>query len=213
LDKRTKNMKNIKVDIKKIVSENLQKTRKERFEEAFKNAHSSKNENEFLKNVIVASSVLISEGYEISEIDDYIGEQSLVGSADDALEKVKNADWGKIGRESIMNSIKEYAIRWFLSHTGLNQRFSEVAAMVLTRMGNPLDVLKPFKDSSGCSQYMPKIAGSIMIAFARELAGETLNVGQSNTASTVAGNIFGDSIEESNLPTIISGKFCKMIHG
>ena len=206
-------MSNIKVDIKKIVSENLQKTRKERFDEAFKKAHSSKNENEFLKNVVVASSVLISEGYEISEIDEYIGEQSLASSGDDALEKVKNADWGKIGRESIMNSIKEYAIRWFLSHCGLSEKYSGIAAAVLTRMGNPLDVLKPFKDAAGCSQYMPKIAGSIMIEIAREMAGGIVGVKERNTATTVAGNIFGDAIEESNLPTIVAGKFCKMIHG
>jgi hypothetical protein len=95
----------------------------------------------------------------------------------------------------------------------LSERFSEIAAMVLTRMGNPLDVLKPFKDASSCATYMPKIAGSVMIAISRELAGGVVGVGKSNTATTVAGNIFGDSIEESNLPTIVSGKFCKMIHG
>ena len=43
-----KNMSNIKLDIKKIVSENLQKTRKEIFDDAFKNAHNSINENEFI---------------------------------------------------------------------------------------------------------------------------------------------------------------------
>ena len=204
------NMNNIKVDIKKVVSENLQKTRRQRFDESFKNARNSKNRDEFLVNVVIASSNLISEGYSIDEVEDYIGEGDLAVSGDEALQKVKDADWGKIARGSIMSMIKEYAIKWLLTNVGLNKHFSETAAIFFADY-NPLDLLKPFKDPQNCATYMPKMSKSLMEAIARELGGQI--TGTSNTLTMSVGNIFGESIGESNLPKIVGDKFCKMIHG
>lgn len=203
-------MNNIKVDIKKVVSENLQKTRKQRFDESFKNAHNSKNYDEFLNNVLIASSGLISEGYSIDEVEDYISEEGVAATADDALDKVKNADWGKIARGSIISMIKEYAIKWLLTNIGLNKHFAETAAIVFAGY-NPLNLIKPFKDASNCQQYMPDLCDAIMEAIARELGGQV--TGTSNTLTMGIGNIFGEAIKESNLGEISSGKFCKMIHG
>lgn len=203
-------MKNIKIDIKKVVSENLQKTRKQRFDESFKNAHESKNYEEFLNHVLIASSNLISKGYSIEDVDGYINEQSIATTADDALDKVKNADWGKIARGSILSMVKEYAIKWLLTNVGLNKEFAETAAVVFADY-NPLDLIKPFKDSGNCTQYMPKLCDAIMEAIGRQIGGRV--TGTSNTLTMGIGNIFGESIRESNLGEVASGKFCKMIHG
>jgi hypothetical protein len=203
-------MKNIKIDIKKVVSENLQKTRKQRFDESFKNAHESKNYEEFLNHVLIASSNLISEGYSIEDVDGYINEQNVAATADNALDKVKNADWGKIARGSIMSMVKEYAIKWLLTNVGLNKHFSETAAIFFADY-DPLDLLKPFKDPQNCAAYMPKMSKSLMEAIARELGGNI--TGTSNTLTMAVGNIFGESIGQSNLPKIVGDKFCKMIHG
>ena len=203
-------MKNIKIDIKKVVSENLQKTRKQRFDESFKNAHESKTHEEFLNNVLIASSSLISEGYTIEEVDEYINEQSIAATADDALDKVKNADWGKIARGSILSMVKEYAIKWLLTNVGLKKEFAETAAIVFADY-NPLNLIKPFKDASNCQQYMPELCDAIMEAIGRQIGGQI--TGTSNTLTMGVGNIFGESIKQSNLGEIASGKFCKMIHG
>jgi len=203
-------MKNIKIDIKKVVSENLQKTRKQRFDESFKNAHESKTHEDFLNNVLIASSSLISEGYTIEEVDEYINEQSVAATADDALDKVKNADWGKIARGSILSMVKEYAIKWLLTNVGLKKEFAETAAIVFADY-NPLNLIKPFKDSSNCQQYMPELCDAIMEAIGRQIGGQI--TGTSNTLTMGVGNIFGESIKQSNLGEIASGKFCKMIHG
>ncbi len=208
-------MNNIKVDIKKIVSENLQKTRKERFEESFSIVKGSSTKDEFLTRVLIASSNLINEGYEINEIDDFLNEQnvsSLIGAGDDALEKVKNADWGKIARGSIMSSIKEYAIKWVLNNLGLKGEIVDAVAIVFADY-NPLDLLKPFKDMSSCmsADGMPKLSDAIMEAIGRFIGGKVS--GGSTVVRLGVGNIFGESIRESNIGEIAGAKFCKMIHG
>ena len=203
-------MKNIKIDIKKVVSENLQQTRKQRFDESFKNAHQSKNYEEFLNNVLIASSSLISEGYSIDDIDGYITDQGIASTADDALDKVKNADWGKIARGSILSMVKEYAIKWLLTNVGLKKEFAEIAVIVFADY-NPLNLIKPFKDTQNCQQYMPELCDAIMEAIGRQIGGQI--TGTSNTLTMGVGNIFGESIKQSNLGEIASGKFCKMIHG
>ena len=126
-------MNNIKVNIKKIVNENLQKTRKQRFDESFTIVSESKNPDEFLNNVLIASSNLISEGYEINEIENYINEldvKSMVSSGDSALDQVKNADWGGIMKGTIMSSIKEYAIKWLLNNLGMKGEITDFMATV-----------------------------------------------------------------------------------
>jgi hypothetical protein len=205
-------MSNIKVDIKKIVSENLQKTRKEVFDDAFRNAHKSINENEFIFNVAVASYDLIQEGYDISEIDSYILEQSLVDNMDDSLEKIKKADWGSIARSTILDSIKEYAIKWFLDSAGISEKWSRNLSITLSKF-NPLDLLKPFKDSAGCSNYMPKLVDAIVLAFAREIAGEVTGAKETTVSSVLSGNLLYQGIESSNLGETLASKFCKVIHG
>ena len=52
-------MNNIKVYIKKIVNENLQKTRKQRFDESFTIVGESKNSDEFLNNVLIGSRMIL----------------------------------------------------------------------------------------------------------------------------------------------------------
>jgi hypothetical protein len=209
-------MGNIKVDIKKIVSENLQKTRKEIFKESFSIVKGSSNRDEFLSRILIASSNLISEGYEMDEIEDYLNEQdvnSLVASGDDALTQLKNADWGKIARGSIVSSIKEYAIKWLLNNLGLKGEIVDTVAIVFADY-NPLDLLKPFKDMSTCTSAdgMPKLCDAIMEGIGRHIGGKIGGSG-STVVRLGVGNIFGESIRESNIGEIAGAKFCKMIHG
>ena len=56
-------MNNIKLDIKKIVSENLQKTRKQRLEESFNHIKDIKDVETLYSQILFTSSNLIEEGY------------------------------------------------------------------------------------------------------------------------------------------------------
>jgi hypothetical protein len=209
-------MNNIKLNIKKVVSENLQRTRKEIFQESFSIVRGSSSKDEFLTRVLIASSNLISEGYEMDEIESFLNEQdasSLVAAGDDALSQVKNADWGKIAKGTIMTSIKEYAIRWLLSNLGLKGEASEFVASTFARF-DPLNLLKPFKDMSSCmaSDSMPALCDAIMKSIGSYIGGQ-VSPGGSEVVKLGVGNLFGESIEASNLGEIAGAKFCNLIHG
>ena len=210
-------MNNIKVNIKKIVNENLQKTRKQRFDESFTIVSESKNSDEFLNNVLIASSNLISEGYEINEIEDYINEldvKSMVSSGDNALDQVKNADWGGIMKGTIMSSIKEYAIKWLLNNLGMKGEITDFMATVFADY-NPIKLLKPFKDMQTCMQSdaMPALCDAIMEGLGRFIGNKMVSGGGDSTIKLGIGNIFGESIKESNIGETAGAKFCSLIHG
>lgn len=210
-------MNNINLNIKKVVSENLQRTRKEIFQESFSIVRGSSTKDEFLTRVLIASSNLINEGYEMDEIESFLNEQdssSLVAAGDDALSQIKNADWGKIARGTIMSSIKEYAIKWLLNNLGLKGEIVDSVAIVFADY-NPLDLLKPFKDMSSCMrpEAMPQLCDSIMEAVGRYIGGQVSGGGGSTIVKLGVGNLFGKSISESNIGEIAATKFCNLIHG
>lgn len=209
-------MSNIKLNIKKVVTENLQRTRKEIFQESFSIVRGSSSKDEFLTRVLIASSNLISEGYEMDEIESFLNEQdasSLVAAGDDALSQIKNADWGKLARGTIMSSIKEYAIKWLLNNLGMKGEIVDSMAIVFADY-NPLDLLKPFKDMSSCTSAdgMPKLCDAIMEGVGRYIGGQ-LAGGGSTVVKLGVGNLFGESIKESNIGEIAGAKFCNLIHG
>jgi len=208
-------MNNIKVDIRKVVSENLKRTRKEIFQESFSIVRGSSSKDEFLTRVLIASSNLISEGYEMDEIESFLNEQdasSLVAAGDDALSQIKNADWGKLARGTIMSSIKEYAIKWLLNNLGMKGEIVDSMAIVFSEY-NPLDLLKPFKDMSTCmsADAMPKLCDAIMEGVGRFIGGQAVG-GGSEILKLGVGNLFGESIKKSNLGEIAGAEFCKLIH-
>lgn len=208
-------MSNIKLNIKKVVSENLQRTRTEIFQESFSVVRGSKSKDEFLTKVLIATSNLVSEGYEIDEIESFLNEQdsdSLVAQGDDALSQIKNADWGKIARGTIMSSIKEYVIKWLLNNLGMKGDLVDFMATVFADY-NPLDLLRPFKDMQSCSQAdgMPKLCDAIMEGVGRFIGGK-ISGGGSEVVKLGVGNLFGESIRESNIGEIAGAKFCKLIH-
>ena len=210
-------MNNIKVDIRKVVSENLKRTRKEIFQESFSIVRGSSTKDEFLTRVLIASSNLISEGYEMDEIESFLNEQdasSLVAAGDDALSQVKNADWGKLARGTIMSSIKEYAIKWLLNNLGMKGEIVDSVAIVFADY-DPLNLLKPFKDMQTCMQSdaMPAVCDSIMEAVGRYIGGQATGGGGSTIVKLGVGNLFGEAIEQSNLGEIAGAKFCNLIHG
>ena len=210
-------MNNIKVDIRKVVSENLQRTRKEIFQESFSIVRGSSSKDEFLTRVLIASSNLISEGYEMDEIESFLNEQdasSLVAAGDDALSQVKNADWGKLARGTIMSSIKEYAIKWLLNNLGMKGEIVDSVAIVFADY-NPLDLLKPFKDMQTCMQSdaMPALCDAIMEGLGRYIGNRAVSGRGDSTIKLGIGNIFGESIKESNLGETAGAKFCSLIHG
>ena len=210
-------MSNIKLNIKKVVSENLQRTRKEIFQESFSIVRGSSTKDEFLTRVLIASSNLISEGYEMDEIESFLNEQdasSLVAAGDDALSQVKNADWGKLAKGTIMSSIKEYAIKWLLNNLGMKGEIVDSMAIVFAEY-DPLDLLKPFKDMSSCMgpKAMPKLCDAIMEAVGRYIGGQATGGGGSTIVKLGVGNLFGEAIEQSNLGEIAGAKFCNLIHG
>jgi hypothetical protein len=210
-------MSNIKLNIKKVVTENLQRTRKEIFQESFSIVKGSSTKDEFLTRVLIASSNLISEGYEMNEIESFLDEQdssSLVAAGDDALSQVKNADWGKLAKGTIMSSIKEYAIKWLLNNLGMKGDIVDAMAIVFADY-NPLDLLKPFKDMSSCTSAdgMPKLCDAIMEGVGRYIGGQIAGGGGSTVVKLGVGNLFGESIKESNIGEIAGAKFCNLIHG
>jgi len=201
-------MNNIKLDIKKIVSENLQKTRKQRLEESFNHIKDIKDVETLYSQILYTSSNLIEEGYEFEEVETVVNgltEQGIIDSALGGMEDLKNKDWSGDVKSGLWSAAKEYVINYFVSALGVNETWSKSLSIIFADM-SPVEILKPFKNEQYCTQYMPKLAAAIIEA---TVAGY---IGKDNAVKNITRNILTESLSESNINQILSNKFCKIIH-
>ena len=201
-------MSNIKLDIKKIVSENLQKTRKQRLEESFNHIKDIKDVETLYSQILYTSSNLIDEGYEIEEVESVVNgltKEGIIDSALGGMEDLKNVDWAGDVKKGLISAAKEYVINYFVSALGVNETWSRSLSIIFSNM-SPIEILKPFKNEKYCTQYMPKLAGTIIEA---TVAGY---LGKDNAAKNITRNILTEALNESNINQVLSNKFCKMIH-
>jgi len=201
-------MNNIKLDIKKIVSENLQKTRKQRLEESFNHIKDIKDVETLYSQILYTSSNLIEEGYEFEEVETIVNsltEQGIVDSALGNMEDLKNRDWAGDVKSGLWSAAKEYVINYFVSALGVNEFWSKELSVIFANM-SPIEILKPFKNMEYCTQYMPKLSGTIVEATVAAV------MGKDNTVKNISRNILTEALNESNINQVLANKFCKIIH-
>ena len=201
-------MNNIKLDIKKIVSENLQKTRKQRLEESFNHIKDIKDVETLYSQILYTSSNLIEEGYEFEEVETVVNsltEQGIIDSALGGMEDLKNKDWASDVKSGLWSAAKEYVINYFVSALGVNEFWSKELSVIFANM-SPIEILKPFKNTQYCTQYMPKLSGTIIEATAAAV------MGKDNGVKNVSRNILLDAFSKSNLNQTLANELCKIIH-
>lgn len=201
-------MDNIKLDIKKIVSENLQKTRKQRLEESFNHIKDIKDVETLYSQILYTSSNLIEEGYEFEEVETVVNsltEQGIIDSALGGMEDLKNKDWASDVKSGLWSAAKEYVINYFVSALGVNEFWSKELSVIFANM-SPIEILKPFKNTQYCTQYMPKLSGTIIEATAAAV------MGKDNGVKNVSRNILLDAFSKSNLNQTLANELCKIIH-
>lgn len=201
-------MNNIKLDIKKIVSENLQKTRKQRLEESFNHIKDIKDVETLYSQILYTSSNLIEEGYEFEEVETVVNsltEQGIIDSALGGMEDLKNKDWKQDVKTGLWSAAKEYVINYFVSALGVNEFWSKELSVIFANM-SPIEILKPFKNAEYCTQYMPKLSGTIVEATVAAV------MGKDNAVKNITRNILTEALSESNINQVLANKFCKIIH-
>ena len=201
-------MSNIKLDIKKIVSENLQKTRKQRLEESFNHIKDIKDVETLYSQILYTSSNLIEEGYEIEEVESVVNgltKEGIIDSALGGMEDLKNRDWAGDVKTGLWSAAKEYVINYFVSALGVNEFWSKELSVIFANM-SPIEILKPFKNTQYCTQYMPKLSGTIIEATAAAV------MGKDNGVKNVSRNILLDAFSKSNLNQTLANELCKIIH-
>jgi hypothetical protein len=201
-------MNNIKLDIKKIVSENLQKTRKKRLEESFNHIKDIKDVETLYSQILHTSSNLIEEGYEFEEVETVVNslnEQGIIDTVLGGMEDLKNKDWAGDVKTGLWSAAKEYVINYFVSALGVNEFWSKELSVIFANM-TPIEILKPFKNAEYCTQYMPKLSGTIVEATVAAV------MGKDNAVKNISRNILTEALSESNINQVLANKFCKIIH-
>ena len=191
-------MKNIKVNIKEVVNRNLLIVREERLHNAIKPLLNIKEKDEFIKKYLTISANLIDEGFTLEEIEN-------------PLDQFKNLDFGGVLKGAIWSEVKEYAIKWLLEALGVSKPVSEQLGILLSDM-NPVDLIRIFKNPQLCQTHMPHISDSIVEALVRFYGGKMVNAGEGSAATSLVGNIIGESIRKSNIGETITNITCKFIH-
>lgn len=145
---------------------------------------------------------LISEGYDISEIEEI--SEGLLG--DIAKGAINPANWLSGG----WSAIKEQIIRWILKTLGMGPGLTNVAATFLADY-DVKDLLKPFKSQEFClsAEGMPKITDGVVEATIRYLQfGEQSPTIKKDFVKLGFGNLVGEIIRDSNLGETVANKVC-----
>jgi hypothetical protein len=203
------------MELKSKIKQTLLEERQRRLEESFVELGDVNDINYFIKIYSEVTEKLISEGFYVDEINDYVLNEFDLPSSED----IDKMDWGKVITGGMLSGVKEYVINFILTNIfGANPDFSRFTAQVLADY-NVLDLLKPFKNESLCVSEMPKLVDALLEASSRYIGASVSGVNQNNyslsvsgISTTLAGNMFGEVIRQSNIGEEISNRFCKIIH-
>jgi cellulose biosynthesis protein BcsQ len=232
---------NIKIEIKEIVSKNLNQKRNKILQESFQ-LDSYDDYHAVLKEYMITSAKLMNEGYELNEITDYIDQasQSLQNATG------KNWDFGGMFKDSLWSMGKEVALKWFFEYLGFKPGTSKILAQGLADL-SPKTILIPFKNREYCEKNLPNLLDSIFEVIVRhyidknilitpknrerdrlqlDLEKQAKELGKKFTPKlsyntwkwsdlvTVlpVGNVVGEVIRKSDTSETLADYFCKIIH-
>lgn len=205
-------MKEIVIDVKNIVSKNLNEKRKSNIEESFSRLKKIKDTNTYLEECFKTSLKLINEGYTEEEINQKLLKEFALPTSL-GLDKI---DFGGLAKESGVSFLKELAINWVLKYLGVSPSWSTTLSQAFADL-NPLDFIRIFKDKSSCITHAPHIMDAVaevsLRAGVSTLFGTNRNNdGWSGIPTSLLGNISGEALRNTNLGEAISEPFCKLIH-
>lgn len=202
-------MEKVNLKIKNIVSNNLQKKRKENLIESVSILNEAHDFNSFIDKYKTITNKLLSEGYTEKEILIQLNE------FENPLDKI---DFGGMAKESLYSGAREFAIKYILAALGFSDSLSTKLAVGLADyLKNPLDIIRMFKDSSSCMAGAPRVFDSVGEVLIRQLGGSITKVNSndydwSGVGSAYVGNMFGEALRKSNFGETVGNLFCKAIH-
>lgn len=193
------------MELKKIIKETILEEKDLRLENYLQELKDIRDDSYRNQRLLEISVKLINEGFNI----------------EDFAKDFKNANWSGAFKESMLSGVREYIIRYVIKEIfGANSDISTTAAQILADY-SPLDLLRPFKNHESCmsSNGMPKLVDVLLEVLVRKFGSKVLNTDRNDyginlksAGTTLAGNIFGEAIRQSNISEIISDKFCRLIH-
>lgn len=156
-------MKNIKLDIKDIVKNNLNNKRNELFETYFDEVDYY-DTDKLIKTHVEKTIHLLNEGYELNELNPYIEK------AGDAVKSMtnQNIDYGELFKGSMYSMAKEFAIKWLLDFFGFKPSISTYVAQAMADL-TIKDILYPFKNREYCQRHLPNLLDAILEILARKI--------------------------------------------
>lgn len=152
-------MNNITVNIKNIVSENLNEVRKKKLNESF-DFSDVKTKEELIHRYVETSIKLINEGYSLNDI------TSKLSDANSALKDKTNLDFSSAFTESLYSTGKEFAIKWLLDYLGFNPTISRMLAQGLADL-TIRDIILPWKNMQYCQKHMPNLLDAVLEVWVR----------------------------------------------
>lgn len=205
-------MKNVKLDIKKIVSKNLRESRDEILYNSYYKIKDKKGD-ELVNSFMETSVKLMNEGYEIEEINNFLFEDVLPSSL---TNKIQDIDWKGGLTDAMVSTMKEMAYYWVLTAIGLKHSTAMTVSSLIKDL-TVLDVLRPFKDKQNCITHGPKLMDAILEALVRwagrSLTGqEAKNETWGDVFTSFIGNTVGTMIEKTDTSETIANKLCPMLH-
>jgi hypothetical protein len=205
-------MKNINIDIKRIVHKNLNETRELKMYNSYYKLRNKKGD-ELFDSFMETSIKLMNEGYDVDEINSFLFEDMLPSSLSD---KINDIDWKGGMTDALVSTLKEMAYYWILTALG----FKHSNAMLISSFIKDLtilDVLRPFKDKQNCINYGPKLMDAFLEAIVRwggrKLTGlDAKNETWGDVLTSYIGNTVGTIIEKSDTSETLVKKLCPLIH-
>lgn len=195
-------------DIKQIVSESLIQERQRKLNESLSVLENISDEEFLVEKYLKITTDLLVEGYSVNEI-----EKSAVA------QKLSNVDLKKTLTGAGASAVKEYVISFVLRYVfGAGDKFSKAVSIVFADY-DARHLLRPFKSKKLCDQHFPELSAALIELIVRNVMTDQLNVGSSKQnlrlggmATVFGGNIFGEVIRDTEIPKIVSDKFCNLIH-
>lgn len=210
------------MSLKSEIKKTLVEERQRKLTMSLSELEDIRDDNYFVERYFLTCSKLLEEGYSLEEI-----KEQETGIKD----KLNQIDWKGTLSSGVMNSAKEYAIRFFLTNIfNVGPKAATFLSRVLADI-HPLKLLKIFKGPEECNQGLPSLVDTLLEQVVRYLAAGATGINQNsydlsplknlgqggNTAvrdvsTTIFGNMFGEVIKDSDIGERISKKFCEYIH-
>ncbi len=152
-------MNNITVNIKNIVSENLNEIREKKLNESY-DFSDVKTKEELIHRYVETSIKLINEGFSLDDI------KSKLSDANVTVKDKTNLDFSDAFVSSLYSTGKEFAIKWLLDYIGFNPTLSRMLAQGLADV-SIRDIILPWKNLQTCEKHMPNLLDAVLEVWVR----------------------------------------------